>query len=194
MTQSPEETIRQSLDSNERLLWCGQPQKGIRLRTHDFFLIPFSLFWAGFAFVWEAVAIFGVAQSSAPIAIRFLFPIFGIPFVIVGLYLLIGRFFVDAYVRERTIYGVTNERVIIIAGLFSLETKSLQLRTLTDVTLTEKNNGLGTIGFGLGTLVSGGYIGNGMMTSTRRLSPPSFYYIQDAKEVYNIIRGAQKSA
>jgi len=194
MTQSPEETIRQTLDSSERLLWWGQPEQGIRMRGYDFFLIPFSIFWAGFACVWEGVAIFGVAQSTAPLVFRILFPLFGLLFVLVGLYLLIGRFFHDAYVRGRTIYAVTNDRAIIISGTFSLETKSLQLKTLADVTLTEKANGSGTIAFGTGAWVSSGFAGNGMVSRTRRASVPSFYYIPNAKEVYNTIRDAQKSA
>ncbi len=72
----------------------------------------------------------------------------GIPFVLVGLYIVLGRFIVDAMNRAKTFYGVTNERIIIITGLFFREVKSLNLRTLTDVSLSERGDGSGTITFG----------------------------------------------
>ena len=89
----------------ELLLWSGRPPRGLLLRTMDFFLIPFSLFWCGFALFWEST----VFAMHAP----FFFKLWGLPFVAVGLYFVVGRFFVDAWIRGRTLYAVTNERVII---------------------------------------------------------------------------------
>jgi len=74
--------------------------------------------------------------------------LWGIPFVCVGLFMVFGRFYSDAHTRSRTLYGVTNERIIIVSGLFSQQIKSLQLRTLTDVSLTQRRDGAGTINFG----------------------------------------------
>ncbi len=39
--------IRSELGGDERLLWYGQPKKGLILRTYDIFMIPFSLVWGG---------------------------------------------------------------------------------------------------------------------------------------------------
>jgi hypothetical protein len=120
------------------------------------------------------------------------FPFFGIPFVAIGLYLIFGRFFVDSRIRARTYYGVTNERIIIITGLVSQQIKSLQLRTLTDVSLTQRSDGSGTIAFGQPltafATTGGGWPGGG------RFAPPAFEMIERAKEVYDTIRIAQKSA
>ena len=77
--------LREHLDPRESLLWTGQPKGGIVIRAGDAFMIPFSLMWAGFAFFWE----FSVIQSGAP----FFFKLWGIPFVLIGLYIVIGRFF-----------------------------------------------------------------------------------------------------
>ncbi len=44
--------LQEYLDSNERLIWVGQPKKGIQFRAVDLFLIPFSLAWCGFAIFW----------------------------------------------------------------------------------------------------------------------------------------------
>ena len=41
------------------------------------------------------------------------------PFVLVGLYMIFGRFFIDAAQRNRTWYGITNRRLIIAKSLFN---------------------------------------------------------------------------
>jgi hypothetical protein len=73
------------------------------------------------------------------------FALWGIPFVAVGLHFIVGRFFVDAQQRANTFYGVTNQRVIIVSGILNSKVKSLNLRTLSDLTRDERSNGKGSI-------------------------------------------------
>ncbi|MHA3770563.1 PH domain-containing protein [Verrucomicrobiota bacterium sgz303538] len=189
MLHTPETYLLPHLDPGERLLWSGQPRGGIRLRAQDVFLIPFSLFWGGFAIFWEVMAL--TATSKAPGPVGIVFPLFGLPFVVMGLYLIFGRFLVDARIRAKTFYGVTNERIIIISGLFSQQIKSLQLRTLTDVSLTQRGEGSGSITFGP-THFMNGFFPAGSWPGTARYAPPSFDLIDGAKEVYDVIRSAQR--
>ena len=87
------------LDPSERLLWSGQPKQGLRLQASDAMMIPFSLMWGGFAIVWEAMAL-GIFATHTPNPqhpheqiFAWIFPLWGVPFVIVGLYMIFGRFF-----------------------------------------------------------------------------------------------------
>jgi hypothetical protein len=184
MIDDPETQISSLLDSGETLLWSGQPRGGIRFRAQDVFIIPFSILWCGFAIFWETM----VVTHGAP----FFFALWGIPFVLIGLYIVFGRFFADAYTRSRTFYGVTSERIIISGGLFSRQLKSLSLRTLTDVSLIQKADGSGTITFG-NTNVMNSFFPAGSWPGAGRYAPPSFDMIENAKSVYDIIRQAQKS-
>jgi hypothetical protein len=177
------------LDSGERLLWSRQPRRGLRLRPQDAFLIPFSLLWGGFAIFWESRALFATSKAHGPVGV--VFPLFGLPFVAVGLYLIFGRFFTDARTREKTFYGVTNERIIIVSGLFSRQTKSLQLHALTDVSLTQRADGSGSITFG-STQLMGAFFSGASWPGTGRYPPPSFAMVERAKDVYDIVRAAQK--
>src|SRR5213596_908013 len=129
MNYELEQVARSQLARNERLLWSGQPRGGVRLRASDALFIPFSLMWGGFAFFWEA----SVLQQGAPGFMA----LWGIPFVLVGIYIILGRFFIDAAVRARTYYALTSQRVVILSGLWTRELKSLWLRTLPELSLKE---------------------------------------------------------
>jgi hypothetical protein len=82
----PRSRILPLLRQGERLLWVGQPDPRVRFTGADAFLVPFSILWGGFAVVWEIMAI---TRSESP-----LFVIWGIPFVLLGLYFIFGRFIV----------------------------------------------------------------------------------------------------
>ncbi len=182
--------IQGELDSGEQYIWSGIPKQGIFFRASDIFMIPFSLLWGGFAIFWEIMALSIPAHEAGPVSI--IFPLFGIPFVIVGLHMIFGRFIYDSRMRSKTFYGLTDQRVIIVTELFRKKVKSLNLRTMSDVSLSEKSNKSGTITFGQeNALLSflGAYSFTGMSGGS---NVPKFEFIDNAKNVYNQIRDLQK--
>ncbi|HEY4373933.1 MAG TPA: hypothetical protein VGN52_18545 [Burkholderiales bacterium] len=174
----------------EHLLWSGRPPAGFMLRASDLYQIPFSVMWCGFAIFWES-SVVRIHASTQADGMRDVMVLWGIPFVAIGLYMVAGRFLVDAWRRTRTRYALTNQRVIIISGLRRREVKSLPLRLLPDVTLTEQGE-RGTITF------------DSADAPARRRHPfaawpgfvveRAFEHIRNARTVYRMIRQAQEEA
>jgi hypothetical protein len=180
MNEIPEATISRYLSSEESLLWAGRPPQGLLLRPSDALYFPFTLLWAGFAVFWE----YSVITSNAP----FFFRLWGIPFVLVGLYIVVGRFFVDAHARSRTTYGLTSQRVLIVSESIRREIKSLPLRTLSDVSLSERSNGSGTISFGGEAPWWSAFA---MWPGSKKGQAPCFESIPEARRVFDQLRAAQ---
>lgn len=124
------------LNDGETILWRGQPAQGHLLSRTDIFMIPFSLLWAGFAFFWE----FSVLQMGVTP-----FALFGIPFVLMGLYMVVGRFFHMAWLRKRTYYAITDLKVIRIRNR---KADMLMKSSLPPVSLETYADGYGTIRIG----------------------------------------------
>ncbi|MBO5867917.1 MAG: hypothetical protein J6Q54_03290 [Oscillospiraceae bacterium] len=123
------------LRPGEQILWRGRPEKGNYLTSRDIILIPFSIFWCGFALFWE----FSAMQSG----IGFM-SFFGLPFVAIGLYMVFGRFLHAAYLRDKTQYVITNKKLIIKKGQrITIYTRN----DLPPMTLQIHKNGNGTIEF-----------------------------------------------
>ena len=179
-----EQALRGELVSGERLLWSGQPRQGLCLRPSDALMIPFSLLWGGFAIFWEV----SVLRGGAPLFMA----LWGIPFVLVGLYMIAGRFVADAKVRRQTFYGLTNSRIVIVSGLFSRTVRSLELRALPEVSLREGSAGSGTVMFGRPSAF-GATAGASSWPRSSDTVAPAFDMIADARAVYNQVRSAQSA-
>jgi hypothetical protein len=151
------------------------------LRSTDLLMIPFSLLWGSFALYWEAAVI----TTNAPI----FFVLWGIPFVLMGLYLIAGRFALDAHIRSHTTYAVTQERILIISGIYRRQIKSLNLHSLPELTLITGSTDAGSISFGTaasqwGSLRLTKWPGMGIQYA-------QFEAIPQVSTVYKIIRAAQ---
>src|SRR3954451_15422857 len=106
----------------ESILWAGQPKQGLALTGRDALLIPVSLLWGGFAIFWN-VGVWSFPGKGPPLFFR----LFGLPFLVIGLYVIVGRFFHDAAIRKRLVYAVTDQRILVLRGskVTSLDIKRL---------------------------------------------------------------------
>lgn len=176
--------LQGSLSSGESLLWAGQPKQGILIRGSDGLMIPFSLLWGGFAIFWEL----GAYATGAP----GFFLLFGGMFVLMGLYFIFGRFIADSIKRKATYYGLTNDRILILTEFPSHKLKSLNLRTLSDISLSDRSDGSGTITFGQENPMAA-WMG-GMSWPGMNQYQPMFEFVKNARSVHDMIRDAQKSS
>jgi hypothetical protein len=184
MGDDAERVILAELGQGEKLLWSGRPRQGMRPAASDAFLVPFSLFWCGFAVFWE--------KSALAMNTPAFFKLWGLPFIAFGVYLVFGRFIADAVRRSKVFYGLTDRRVIIVSGVFARELKSLDLAALGEISVRERADRSGTIS--LGTATGPFALAARMSPSwpgTRQYLPPMLEMIEDAQAVYERIRAQQ---
>lgn len=176
-------TLRPYVGANETLRWTGRPQQGIVFSPSDLFVIPFGLFWTAFSITWVVLAF----QASV------LFSLFGIPFVIVGLNMLVGRFWTDQKNRANSYYGLTEQHLIIISGAFKPQAHVLDLRHLPPMEVEEINAEIGTISIGQRGSASAS-LGRGTSWSSDNSVSLALERIGEVRKVYALIMEYKKAA
>jgi hypothetical protein len=176
--------VTPEFDRDETPHWTGQPRQGLYLRGSDAFAIPFSLVFLGFALFWT----FGAMRGRAPLPIM---KFAGVPFVLLGLYFAIGRFFHERWRRSNTFYAVTDKRIVIVEQLFSRTVTSVALHTLPEVSLMNHRDGTATIRLGK-ALVARDWLGFTPNREHEQLAANTLERIPDGRPVYELIRRLQK--
>jgi hypothetical protein len=176
---------------DEKILWVGQPTSRKRLSRSDILFVPFSVVWCGIAVVWETTAVAGGAPPF--------FMLFGALFVLVGLYLVFGRFFYMAWARRRTFYGVTNQRVLALFRRRSSESlTAAYLPSIPSVNRRLRRDGSGTVIFGNASQwipTSGDtgleFLGSSTFTDSGLIA---FFDIPDARSVADLVEQLRRDA
>lgn len=170
----------------EKLLWEGRPKPGLLFTSFDIFLVPFSLVWCGFAVLWTVMAGAEIAKIREAAPFLTFLPVVGLPFVGVGLYLLVGRFLLDALLRSRTRYAVTDQRVLMVREPPLGAVTALSLDRLPEVQLKEGLRGTGTIRTGRSAPPFGR--GSFSMWSPTLDPTPQLIAISNARRVFDLIQ------
>jgi hypothetical protein len=171
--------LREALAEAEVLLWSGRPAPGVRFTARDVLLVPFSLLWGGGALVWEYLAL----AARAPLV----FCLWGLPFVVLGQYMIWGRFVADARRRARLVYGLTVHRAIVAREGWPRTVASFPIDARTEISLVESAGGRGTIRFGGSSAVE--------VARLQRGAPPfAFESLPMARDVYQMILELQAVA
>ena len=184
-----ESLFERDLDRGERIVWTGQPDARRMLTPADWFLIPFSLLWGGFALYWEATVLGWTGSPPAPPA----FAVFGAPFVVLGLYFMIGRFFYQGWVKRNTYYALTNRRALIVRHLRGRSVDAIILDSLPSISTSVRPDGSGTIVFGPTTPFDALYGNTGLSFFRKGVYTPAFYDIPDVQVVAAQIDGLRQA-
>ena len=188
MMDSPEtHALEIKLLSDETIHWYGKPNPWVIFSVGDLFLIPFSLLCGAFGFYWEYTTFNLQSQILNGGYFTYLYPATGLPVVLVALYLMIGRFFYKFWIKTKTIYVVSNKRVLVITqGKIRKE----QFQFLNHIRVIQKRiskNGIGSLTFGdLGKAAM--YTNAGIFLVDNDFHGIlSFYDIPDAEDVYHLV-------
>ena len=145
------EPIRQLIEAElrpgEGVRWVGQPIPGKVARTawpEVLFAIP----WTAFSLFW----IWGASQATCNgkvTAEARMFPLFGIPFVLVGLGMFSSPLWLMLSAR-RTVYLVTDRRAVVIRGGWggNVSVRTFEPEKLVDLRREQDADGSGDLVFG----------------------------------------------
>lgn len=167
--------IRQEISANEKILWVGKPRPGA-LMYASLGLVLFAIPWTAFAIFWVCGASgFKWPTWQGP---QSLFPLFGLPFILVGLGMLSSPYWIKR-AADRSGYIITNARAVVFSWkLMSAEVSSYSANQLTKMQKKLKPDGSGDIIFDEQSQGSGRY---------KRIG---FIGIDDVKQVEKILREA----
>lgn len=168
------------LHPDETLLWTGQPYTTRKFRANPFMVI-FMIFWFGFAVFWTVTAS----------AVGGFFGLFGIPFLLVGGFMLYNLLIGQKKQLASTIYAVTDRRAIILyTDRRGTGCTEFIFSRLSNITLDEVDGTTGTIRF----LPDGSYYAPAYDSPRYRRSRSADYDLRTAflgidrvQEVYRLI-------
>ena len=136
-----QDAVRRELDPGEEVMWSAMPRpKYFTAQTVGMFL--FAIPWTAFAVFWVAAASrFEVPQFNRGFD---LFPLFGVPFILVGLGMLSSPLWAHRAAR-RTAYLITDRRAVIIEGGWSSTIRTFTPDQLGGLTRREHSDGTGDV-------------------------------------------------
>jgi hypothetical protein len=182
-TPVPFEVFSPELLPGETIQWTGRPNPSVVFHPEDAFMIPFSLMWGGFAIFWllGASGIANIFSKPPDRPFQWFGVIWGTPFVVVGQYMIWGRFVYASWLKKRTYYAITNRRALIVAdGLRGRNVTATSFGTLPTIDKRVRSDGIGSIAFG------GPVTGEWRSSRNNTPRPPTFDDVGDADAVYQI--------
>lgn len=111
MPRELRDALGTEMDQDEHLLWAGQPDPA-RMAWQALPLVIFGIPWTAFSVFWVGAAAAGASRVPGA-GFFLLFPLFGLPFVLVGLGMLSSPYWARRH-AQRTAYGITDRRVLIL--------------------------------------------------------------------------------
>ena len=179
--------LQPQLSAGERIQWAAMPNPRVLFHSDDWYQIPLSLLWGGFAIFWEAGVLGWWETNSKPHPMSWFMSLWGIPFIVVGQYLIWGRFAWDAWLKRRTYYAITDRRVLIFQEGWKRQRQFTYIDSIPEISC--EGDSVGTIWLGAKLPAFGG-----RGTKTRGWSRlgitdgvPTLADIDDVDSVYHLI-------
>lgn len=155
LTPDIDSAVHNELRDGEELWYAGMPSPS-RMGRKMWPIAIFGLFFGGFAAFWITMAAagvwFGAAKatedtgSKVAAGVFMLFPLFGLPFLLIGLAMISSPFWVGRKAR-RTACCVTNQRAMQIVCGRSIKVQSWSASDLDEISKTLHPDGTGSLTF-----------------------------------------------
>lgn len=135
------QALENELQPGESLVWHGWQLA--RIDPRSFLIYVFAVPWTAFSLMWTVLASGAIGVSGIGL-VGIAFPLFGLPFIAIGCWML-ARPFVPLWERGRVLYVVTDRRVIKLASGRALVVKSVTADRLGLAERREEADGTGSL-------------------------------------------------
>lgn len=174
------------LAPDEAILWQGRPSAALHWRDAIRASGAFGLLFSAFAVFWIVMAASLIGGAGDGPGFPFsMFPLLGVPFLLVGLYMSVGHVIVDAHIRAHTWYTLTDRTAFVateLLGQKSLKRYPVFAMPFLDLEMGPQP-GLGSVLFS-----DGAARGERPQGHARRIG---FCHIAEAHAVYALLRDAR---
>ena len=136
--------LEEELAPGETVVWQQSPVRGASAGA-NFFTRIFGIFWLGFSLFWFA----GALSAARLGGFGLIFPLFGLPFIGIGIWLVFVLPSRQKRQLSTTVYAVTDRRLIIFASAPTRTVRSLPLACVRSVNKRIHRNGTGDLYFGI---------------------------------------------
>jgi hypothetical protein len=182
---APADSWQGILAPDETILWQGQPHSTIKWSGLLSPVSAFGVIFTGFSLFWMIMAFSMTSGSGIPV-LSLLFPLFGLPFFLVGLWLVAGRLVMDAWLRGHTWYTLTNQTAFVARNALGKKTlESWPIADMDRIVWEDGNPGSVIFHMKHGTMPVSGRNGT-------RIRFLGFHQIDDSQHVYGLMRRARR--
>ncbi len=143
--------LHRELREGEKLVWQGM--KLARVEPKGFAIYFFAIPWTAFSVFWTAMAGWGTSAMGEPSVIAWAFPMFGLPFILIGIGMMATPF-VPLFQRGRILFAVTDRRVLKLSLGRSLTVNSVPASRIGDIVRRESSDGSGSVELSLSSTMT----------------------------------------
>lgn len=135
--------LREEMRDGEILRWQGM--KLARIEPKGFGIWAFAIPWTAFSLFWTAMASLATVATSQNVGfLGWAFPLFGLPFILIGLGMLASPF-LPYFQRGRILFAVTDQRVLELRMGRDLTVKSVPTSRIGDIVRHESSDATGSV-------------------------------------------------
>jgi hypothetical protein len=127
----------------ETIRWSGQPDPA-RACLGAMPMLLFGIPWTAFSVFWMWAAWWGSSKASGDASWFALFPLFGVPFVLIGVGMLAAPVW-KMLLARRTVYVLTAKRLTVVESGLTLKVRSIFPGDVHSIERTQRTDGSGNL-------------------------------------------------